>query len=306
MSNSNPPIPGPPPISYPFETGLTSSVTPPSVTSFVPHSTLPQAFQSGFMPALATRSTIPTTIQSLNQAGPPPFLRVQLTDEERRLVICNGRNEVLRLMFTRSAIPPRSLVNSLVDETLSIALQGVVGAAVVELPESAAREMRNMIGNVWRYFQQYSLCHLHKQYGLRLPSGQSGSEAGYRDQRVRQLLSGFDFLRDHPTLPYFSSSFMEHFLLDALTISPFGLHRFVRSNNMDNLFMLAATSIIAALHDFQDGKYDPRNAENSKWHQYSQPVNRMIEQMRQAQWLESWLDGLQTNLLARAHASLQS
>ena len=132
-----------------------------------------------------------------------------------------------------------------------------------------------------------------------------GSEVEHRAQRVQGLLTGFEFLRELPGSPYFSSSFTEHFILDILTLSPFNLCRFVQVNNMDNLFSLVGASIIAALHDFFDGNYNPREVDNERWHEYYVEVKRIIADMRRAQ-LSDWLDRRQTNLLLRAHTSLES
>ena len=139
---------------------------------------------------------------------------------------------------------------------------------------------------------------------MRLPPGQGhGLEAEYRAQRVRELLTGFKFLQVHPGSLYFSSSFIEHFVLDVLTLSPFHLCTFVQVNNMNNLFSLVGATIIATLHDFFHGNYDPLDLDNERWHEYYVQVKQTIIGMRQAQ-LSDWLNHLQANLLTRACTSL--
>ena len=50
-----------------------------------------------------------------------------------------------------------------------------------------------------RAFKQYAFCHIHKEFGLRQESGSEGSEIQHRATRVRDLLTDFNFLRDHTT-----------------------------------------------------------------------------------------------------------
>ncbi|KAG6379906.1 hypothetical protein JVT61DRAFT_10470 [Boletus reticuloceps] len=299
-----------------LDSGFVPMQGPGPIPPFVPYSTianiaptpaLPQASELGVvratMPAFSPVAPAPRF--PIGHASFTPQLAVQLTSGQKKDVLSNARRGIVMLMFTRSAVQDRSACKHLIDEALSIGLREVVGAAMVEMPKDGEREMKLEMGNVRHYFKKYCLCHVHKQFGLRLPPGCNGSEIEHRAHRVRELLSGFEFLRDHPDSSYFSSSFIEHFVLDALTLSPFSLCEFVQVNSMDNLFSLVGASIIATLHDFSGGKYEPHNVDNATWYGYYLEVKQVIIDMRQAQ-TSDWLDRLQTNLLARAQASLPS
>ena len=148
------PVPGPIPFSIPY---LIIAATAPTLT-------LPQPPESGFMPALApgslfsptlvptpvpaSQSTITTTIPTLGQTSPAPHLVANLTEHQKRNMFSNAQQEVLRLMFTQSAVPDQKSRKILVAEALSTALVMVAGAAVVQLPRNAEREMKLIMGNV--------------------------------------------------------------------------------------------------------------------------------------------------------------
>ena len=191
------------PASMPYSTIATTAPRP----IFAP----PQAPELGFVPAQsssaipttipipmelpAPRSTITAAVPMLGlTSNPAPHLTVQLTEQQKRLVLSNARDGVLKSMFTQSAIPDRSSRKALIDQALSSALVEVVGTVMVTLPKNAERKMKLMMGNVHCHFRHYCLCHIHREFGLRLPPGQSGSEIDHRAQRVRDLLTGFEFL----------------------------------------------------------------------------------------------------------------
>ena len=192
----------------------------------------------------------------------------------------------------------------MIDNALSSAMQSVVGAAIAKPPKNAEREVNLMMANVRSYFKRFCLYHLHNEFGLWLGRDQPGSPIEHCAGRVTHLLAGFEFLRDNPSQPFFSSRFFEHFMLNILTLSPFNLCSFIGVDHLDNLFTLGGAAIIAALHDFEEGFCVPRDVKCDVWRMYYLEVEKVIRGMRQEDYLRQWLDDFQKNLLDRGRASL--
>ena len=58
-------------------------------------------------------------------------------------------------------------------------MQSVVGHANVAQPETAKKSVMAAMAEVQRAFKQYTLCHIHNEFGLRVGPDHTGSVIEY-------------------------------------------------------------------------------------------------------------------------------
>ena len=167
------------------------------------------------------------------------------------------------LWWLNAQFPNKVDQKSMITHTTSSAILSAMGDMVTQPPKGIEQEMREMMCEVQWVFKNYALYHLHREFSLHPPQGQNVNT--YRATRVRKLLRSYEFLQEDASLPLFSSSFFENFLLDALTLFPFQLSSLIKSTHLDNIFCLARAAIIAALHDFDEGPYQQHSLDGETW-----------------------------------------
>ena len=190
-------------------------------------------------------------------------------------------------MVVECAVPNKADQKSMITCTTSFVILLATGDTVVQPPKGIEREMREMMCEVRRVFKNYALYHLHREFSLCPPQGQNMNT--YWVTRVWELLRSYEFLWEDPSLPLFSSSFFKNFLLDALMLFPFQLSSLIESTHLDNIFCLAGAAIIAALHDFDEGPYQPCSLDGETWRGYYKEIMLKVEGMRADLTAGLWL-----------------
>ena len=206
-------------------------------------------------------------------------------------------------MVVECAVPNKAGRKSMIVRTISSAIQSATGDSVAAPPKGIEREIRETMCEVQCVFKTYALYHLHREFSLRLTQGQPQTINAYWATRVRELLGSYKFLREDPSLPLFSSPFFENFILDALTLFPFQLGSFIDSMHFDNIFSLAGTAIIAALHDFDEGVYKPCSLDGETWQGYYKEIMLKVGGMWEDITTGLWLHDFQSQLLARTRGA---
>ena len=189
----------------------------------------------------------------------------------------------------------------MITRTTSSAILSAMEDTVAQTPKGIEREMREMMCEVQWVFKNYALYHLHREFSLRPPQGQNVNT--YWATRVWELLRSYEFLQEDPSLPLFSSSFFENFLLDTLTLFPFQLSSLIESTHLNNIFCLAGAAIIAALHDFDEGPYQPCSLDGKTWQGYYKEIMLKVGGMRADLTTGLWLHNFQSQLLARTQGA---
>ena len=185
--------------------------------------------------------------------------------EMKKNIIAQARRKIVQLMVIECAVPNKAGRKSMIVCTISSTIQSATGDSVATPPKGIECEIRETMCEVRHVFKTYALYHLHREFSLRPTQGQPQTINTYWATRVRELLGSYEFLREDPSLPLFSSPFFENFILDTLTLFPFQLGSFIDSMHFNNIFSLAGTAIIAALHDFDEGVYKPCSLDGETW-----------------------------------------
>ncbi|KAG6371063.1 hypothetical protein JVT61DRAFT_10600 [Boletus reticuloceps] len=290
-------------------TSAGSAVPVPAAPVQVPTSIPAPAADPVVMPGILTTASatssgdVPVPFNNDTSAGPLP-IPVKLDREEKKKAIAEARVEAVRQMFLGTAVPNRTECKDLVRLAAAHGVESVVGGVFANPPTNAEREVRLAMTDARRRFKAYGLCHASRDLGLRVAHTVTDTQIPYCAGRVRQLLSGCEFLRDNHTDAYFSSPFFEHFVIDMLTYTPYELCSFIRVEHMDNFFGFVGAAIIATLHDFVEGHYLPRDLDGGCWRVYYLEIMHLIEGIRSSaddsQWLQNW----QQQLLQRSCACL--
>ena len=97
--------------------------------------------------------------------------------------------------------------------------------------------------------------------------------------------------------PFLNTSSWTHHLITPWV---FRIHPY---RHLDNIFALAGAALNAALHEFYEGVYKPREVNEGNWREYYLESKQLLVGMWQQEGLHQWLQALQTDLMHQVQVS---
>ena len=255
-----------------------------------------------------------TRVTATEQLTPPIAVPapIDLTQDQTKAVLKKGRSEIVRIMITTVAVPHHLERQDMYLNAISASIRAVVSGATANPPANYERTLSLAMRDVRHHFKTHCAHNVQYVYGLCL---EDSGDDGYVDpelefehcaRRVSELSNGgFNFLRDDPSRPYFTSSYFKHLILDMLTLPPYSFATFVDETHMDNFFALGGAAVSAALDDYVEGYLAAQDLHADVWRRYYIPIIGLIGSMREDEVVSGWLRRYQHNLLDRARARIR-
>lgn len=132
------------------------------------------------------------------------------------------------------------------------------------------------------------------------------SQKQYCKNQIKYLLNNFNFLREHPTEPHFSSKFFQNYVLNIVLFNCFNFTTHLDLvEYMDNIFCFAAASILCAFHDLKEGCFYPRDVSGELWLEYYGQVKVLMERMCHDKYLNAWLAEIQLDLFTWGQRNME-
>lgn len=227
-----------------------------------------------------------------------------LSKTDKSLMLARARDRIYRVMIVDDAVPIVVKRDEMVEAAIDEAMRSVTTDVRIQVPTSAKKEVIGAMSALRRAFKQCTFYQVNCEFGLRLEGGSTASKIEHWRERVKHLLTDFNFLRDllRPETEYFSSPFFQHFMIDMLFLAPMKLWQYV--DGLDIAFALRATAIAAALTDFWHGYYRDVDSRADNWRGYYTKATELITLMRSDPTRSEWLTRYQQSLIAQGKVEL--
>ena len=205
------------------------------------------------------------------------------------------------MMIVDDAVPVVTKWDEMVAAAINAGMRSVTTNTRIHVPTSATKDVIGAMSAMRHAFKQHIIPQVNREFGLHLESGSPASGIEYRRDKVKHLLTNFNFLRDplYPKNGNFSSPFFQHFMIDMLFCTPMKLWQY-----MDGLNVTFATAIAAALGDFWHGYHRDVDAKAENWRECYARGIELISLMQRDPARNEWLTHYQQSIVTRGQAEL--
>ena len=161
-------------------------------------------------PTVTSTTSTPTTSAIVAPAVGPTGLTLSKSDKS--LMLARARDQIYHAMIVDDAVPIVVKRDEMVKAAIDKAMCSVTTDGRVQAPSSAKKDVIGAMSALWWAFKQGTFYQVNREFGLRLEGGSATSRIEHRRERVKYLLTNFNFLRDPlcPETDYFSFPFFQY------------------------------------------------------------------------------------------------
>ena len=124
-------------------------------------------------------------------------------------MLARARDHIHRAMIVDDAVPIITKRDKMVTAAIKAGMLSVTADTHAQVPRSATKDVIGAMSAMRRIFKQHASNQINQVFGLRLESGSRISRVEYWRDKVKHLLTNFNFLRDpsQSENEYFSTPF---------------------------------------------------------------------------------------------------
>ncbi|KIM59356.1 hypothetical protein SCLCIDRAFT_27324 [Scleroderma citrinum Foug A] len=142
-------------------------------------------------PAPAAHPTdTPTTTTPI---APLPAVAT-LTKSDKLLMLMRARDHIHCAMIVDDAVPVVTKWDEMVAAAINAGMRSVTTNTRIQVPTSATKDVIGAMSAMRHAFKQHIIPQVNREFGLRLESGSPASGIEYRRDKVKHLLTNFNFL----------------------------------------------------------------------------------------------------------------